>query len=475
MELTNGAAFEMLFEQLLENLTDGIFLVGYDGHIRMENNVASHILDFGDEALAGKTIVDLISENSKNDAFFECITLAVFKKEKINDLVPYFRQDGERLLRLSVSPLRDREENIAALVTFSDVTELTDLGRKNEELNKKILDFLDRFVQVLIGAIDKRSHFNATHTKKMVAYITKYLDYLEREGRGVDPNKKGPILSSVWMHDVGKLVIPLNILEKPNRLAEKIKEVRHRAEVSIMHERIIIAACTGVSDENADIGKDEDGLLDVLSESTEWINLEESARRLAKSDKLSDLAKEAQERIKELEDALRFVEDVNDRGFIDEETQKRIEDISKIQCHTFSGEYIDFLDDYDVEALTVQKGNLTQAERQVVNSHVVETREILTALGFEGPFKDVPEWAGNHHEYLDGSGYPKGISGEQISWEARLLTIVDIYDALTAEDRPYKPPIPEDRAFDILRGMADDGKIDGDILKDFYESGAWKR
>lgn len=475
MELTNGAAFEMLFEQLLENLTDGIFLVGYDGHIRMENNVASHILDFGDEALAGKTIVDLISENSKNDAFFECITLAVFKKEKINDLVPYFRQDGERLLRLSVSPLRDREENIAALVTFSDVTELTDLGRKNEELNKKLLDFLDRFVQVLIGAIDKRSHFNANHTKKMVGYATRYLEYLDRDGRGLEEDRRGPFLSSVWMHDVGKLVIPLNILEKPSRLSDKLDDVRYRAQISIMSERVTIAACTGVSDDLLDSEEDGDGLLDMISDSTEWINLEESARKLAKSEKLSEMAAEAQNRITELENALRFVEDVNERGYIDDATKKRIEEIAEIKCRTYNGEFVNFLDDYDVEALTVQKGNLTEAERKVVMSHVSETYEILKSMNFEGPFKDVPDWAGGHHEYLDGSGYPNGLKGDEIGWETRLLTIIDIYDALTAEDRPYKPPIPSERAFEILRGMAEEGKIDGEILEDFYNSGAWKR
>ena len=213
----------------------------------------------------------------------------------------------------------------------------------------------------------------------------------------------------------------------------------------------------------------------MISDSTEWINLEESARKLAKSEKLSEMAAEAQNRITELENALRFVEDVNERGYIDDATKKRIEEIAEIKCRTYNGEFINFLDDYDVEALTVQKGNLTEAERKVVMSHVSETYEILKSMNFEGPFKNVPDWAGGHHEYLDGSGYPNGLKGEEIGWETRFLTIIDIYDALTAEDRPYKPPIPSERAFEILRGMAEEGKIDGEILEDFYNSGAWKR
>lgn len=100
---------------------------------------------------------------------------------------------------------------------------------------------------------------------------------------------------------------------------------------------------------------------------------------------------------------------------------------------------------------------------------------MLKQMQFGGWFKDVPEWSGKHHEYLDGSGYPNGITGEQITWETRLLTILDIYDALTAEDRPYKPPMPEQKAFEVLWSMCDEGKLDRDILQDFHASGAWNK
>ena len=463
----------LMFEHLLENMTDGVFIIGYDGHIRMDNNVASEVLDIGVDTLYGKTIVDLISENSKNDAFFECITLAVYKKEKIAEIVPFYKQDGsERQLRLVVSPLRDREDDIAAIVMFSDVTELTDLGEKNDHLNQMLIHFIQRFVKVLIGAVDKRSHFNATHTKKMVNYATRYLEYLEEQGRPLDPKKVEPFLASIWLHDVGKLVIPYKILEKPNRLAGKEKEVVHRAEVSILKDRLRI------SELEREICKaehsDDSSLVSELASSGEWMNLGETIETISEADEKRRTLEGAKAHIKELEDAIAFIRDVNNRGFIDADTRQRIQDIATIECETYDGGTVYLLDNYDIEALTVEKGNLTSNERRIVMSHVTETYNMLKEMDFEGEFADVPDWAGRHHEYLDGTGYPNGISGDQITWESRLITIIDIYDALTAEDRPYKPAMSPEKAFSILSSMRDEGKLDGEILEDFYNSNAWK-
>ena len=94
-------------------------------------------------------------------------------------------------------------------------------------------------------------------------------------------------------------------------------------------------------------------------------------------------------------------------------------------------------------------------------------------MNFKGTYKDVPRMAGSHHEFVDGSGYPHRLSDGEITDEIRLITVLDIYDALTAEDRPYKPPIPSEKAFRILYSMCDEGKLDLKIVKLFEESGAW--
>ena len=133
------------------------------------------------------------------------------------------------------------------------------------------------------------------------------------------------------------------------------------------------------------------------------------------------------------------------------------------------------LDEKELEAITVRKGTLTDSERKQVQSHVVYTRRMLDKMHFKGIYREVPFWSGSHHEFLNGRGYPNGLTADDLPDQSRLLTIIDVYDALTAEDRPYKPPMPPEKAFGILKSMRDDGQIDGRLLDEFIESEAWKK
>ena len=422
-----------IFDNLLESTTDGICIIGYDGIIRMENSIASGLIGEREE-LTGRKMSELISEGDANDDFFECIIDAVFSKERVSKLVPFYRNGTKHFLRLVVSPLSNRDENIAAIVVFSEVTELMELARKNEYLTNKLIEFIDRFVKMMVNAIDKRSHYNANHTKNMVRYATNYLDYLEREGRPIDPSKREPFLASVWMHDVGKLLISMELMDKPTRLGDAEKDLRHRTELAIVCEKLKMA-------ENPDD---------------------------------AELCQEARNRINNIESAMDYILSINTRGLADDEMISRVNDLADIPCLTSSGDTVPLLGEYEREALTVSRGTLTAEERRHIQSHVVHTYDMLKDLGLEGPYKDVPKWAGGHHEFLDGSGYPNEIGADDLTWETRLLTIIDIYDALTAEDRPYKPPLPAEKTFGILREMCQEGKLDSEILEDFIISEAWK-
>ena len=152
-----------------------------------------------------------------------------------------------------------------------------------------------------------------------------------------------------------------------------------------------------------------------------------------------------------------------------------LREAAKIKCLDEEGNEIDLLNDAELEAITVRKGTLTDYERSQMQSHVVYTASMLDKMNFEGQYTNVPGWAGGHHELLDGSGYPKHLKADEIPKEVRFITIIDVYDALTADDRPYKPPMPTEKAFGILQSMAEEGKIDGELLAKFKESGAWQK
>ncbi len=125
--------------------------------------------------------------------------------------------------------------------------------------------------------------------------------------------------------------------------------------------------------------------------------------------------------------------------------------------------------------LAICKGTLSPEERKIMESHVVVTNKLLSQIRFSNDLSHVREWAAAHHELLNGSGYPNHRAGGQIPYEVRIITILDIFDALVADDRPYKPGMPIPRALSILETMAEkEGKLDPELTKLFIESKCWE-
>ena len=126
--------------------------------------------------------------------------------------------------------------------------------------------------------------------------------------------------------------------------------------------------------------------------------------------------------------------------------------------------------------LSIRKGTLSSEERRIMEDHVVVTDKLLSRISFSDELSHVRSWAAAHHELLDGSGYPAHLSGDAIPQEVRIITILDIFDALVAEDRPYKPGMPVERALAILRDMAErEGRLDPALTARFIESRCWAR
>ena len=158
------------------------------------------------------------------------------------------------------------------------------------------------------------------------------------------------------------------------------------------------------------------------------------------------------------------------------EDQQRVRDIGSGRTwRNPAGVDADFLSADEIENLTIRAGTLTAGEREIINHHIVATIRMLEALPWPEHLQNVPEYAGGHHERMDGKGYPKGLTREQMSLQARMMGIADIFEALTARDRPYKPGMKLSQAIDIMRKFARNGHIDPDLFDVFVRQGVFRR
>ena len=124
----------------------------------------------------------------------------------------------------------------------------------------------------------------------------------------------------------------------------------------------------------------------------------------------------------------------------------------------------------ELECLTIKYGNLTKDEREIICSHVEYTKRYLSKMNFGKRYPHIIKWAGDHHERLDGSGYPLGLKGDEICFESRVLSVVDVFEALTSSDRPYKKSMVDNKAIEVLKDMGKNGKLDNDVIDLFERS-----
>jgi len=154
------------------------------------------------------------------------------------------------------------------------------------------------------------------------------------------------------------------------------------------------------------------------------------------------------------------------------------ERLSDIAAHVYvdpRGEKRPYLTAPEIDALKLPRGSLTAAERLEIESHVTHTFNFLENIPWGRRLGGIPTIAGSHHEKLDGSGYPRGLKGDDIRVESRMMTIADIFDALTASDRPYKKAVPLEKALDIIGFEVKEGKCDSELMRLFVEAKVWQR
>lgn len=356
--------------------------------------------------------------------------------------VPMQNRSGEKL---GVLQLINAMDETGAVQPFSDemslvlesVASQAAITIQNVRYIREIRELFHAFVQVMSSAIDKRSPYNGNHTRHMAAYGERFLDYLNAQSREAGkeppfpPSRHEELILSIWLHDIGKLVVPLEVMDKPARLLpEQHSAFLHRMEVI----RLL-------------------GEIDVLA-----------GRRTS----LEAL-------VRETTDAEALVESLNTAGYVSDDALAALQCLAAKTYRDQDGRQCPWLLPEEYAMLSIRRGTLSDAERETINSHVVMTDHLLSQIRFLPELSHVRGWAAAHHELLNGSGYPKHLSGDGIPMEVRILTILDIFDALTADDRPYKPGMPVERALSVLSDMAvKEGKLDAALVEAFTASRCWE-
>ena len=187
--------------------------------------------------------------------------------------------------------------------------------------------------------------------------------------------------------------------------------------------------------------------------------------------RVAEVNQKLEGRRRELSQMFEFVVACNRPTILTEGTFDKLHEIARgSYVGPFGGEQRPFLAQSEIIKLSIRKGSLTEDERKEIESHVTHTYRFLTQIPWTRTLRKVPDIAYGHHEKLTGRGYPRSLKETEIALPTRMMTISDIYDALTASDRPYKKAVPKDKAYDILNDEAKRGEVDGDLLKVFIEA-----
>jgi len=385
----------------------------------------------------------------------------------------YDAATGYRSKSMLVIPMKNHENNIIGVlqllnsqipetgevVAFSkDYVDLVAslasqaaVALTNTQLIQDLKNLFYSFIKSIATAIDEKSTYTGGH-------ITRVVDLTMMIAEGINKTDHGPFKDflfnedeleelrlAAWMHDVGKITTPENVIDKSTRL-QAIFDRTHLIETRFQ----------------------------MITKSFENEYLQRKIELLQNGiideSKIKIMDQELAHKIRDLGEELKFIKACNNPGeFMSDEKIDRIKKIAKKNYVSPDGEHT-YLTEDEVENLCIRKGSLTDKERNIIENHAGITLKILNELPFPAKLANVPEFASSHHEKLDGSGYPRGLSEKELSLQSRIMAIADVFEALTSKDRPYKEPMKLSKAVKIMEFMKQDKHIDGDIYDLFLKS-----
>lgn len=317
---------------------------------------------------------------------------------------------------------------------------------RNAQLLEDLRALLHGVVRFSSAAIDARDPASAGHSRRVRELVMRMARAINRCRRPpfaditFSPQQMEALRYAAWLHDVGKIAISEELLKKGQRLPP--------CQLEVIKVRFQLIRQTLLAN----------GLLEKIKALRESKDPESE---------VAQIEARLQSQLERVNDDLAFIIECAGTRPLTQAARERLLAIADKRCVTCDGLTIEYLRDDELEHLCIPRGTLTPQELSEVRRHVRETEHFLSEIPFRGGLKDTPRIASLHHEMLDGTGYPYGLKGDQIPLEARMLVIADVFDAMTAADRPYRKALPLRRALKILREEARKNRFDPQLVELF--------
>ncbi len=362
-------------------------------------------------------------------------------------VVPMKNYDGDIIGVVQLINKQNKDEKSVAFTKDDEdlilsMSSQAAMSITQQRLVRDLENLLDSFIQAIATAIGEKSKYTQGHINRVSEIALDIAQAVNEDNEGLyrekffDEYQLKEIDVAAWMHDVGKITTPDHVVDKSTKL-ETIYDRIHTVEVKfeLLKKEIEI----------------------------EYLN------KLIQNKNNESIEKEFNDTIKQIQEDLLFIQMANKGSeFMSDEDIQRVHKIAQYQI-TINNIKQNILTQNEIDNLCIAKGTLTNDERHIINNHARLSYEILNSLPFPKRLQRVPEIASGHHEKINGQGYPLGLKGDEITFEARILAIADIFEALTASDRPYKNANTLNQSLKIMSFMVKDGELDKDLVKFFID------
>jgi HD-GYP domain-containing protein (c-di-GMP phosphodiesterase class II) len=326
----------------------------------------------------------------------------------------------------------------------------------NRMLINQLEELFESFINLINSAIDEKSPYTGGHCQRVPMLTMMLAEAASEANEGplaefkMSEKDRYELKIAGLLHDCGKVTTPVHVVDK----ATKLETIFDR--IHLLETRFEVLK----RDAEIELLKAKAGL---AARSAPRVEIEAAEARY-------------RDRVRQLNEDRSFLRACNIGGeSMRKEDMERVRTIARYRWTDSAGHEANFLTEDELKNLTIRSGTLTAEERQVINHHIVATIRMLESLPWPKHLKNVPEYAGGHHERMDGKGYPRGLTRDQMSVQARVMGIADIFEALTAKDRPYKRGKTLSESLDILGRFKLDGHVDPDLFDIFVRNKVYQR